>query len=152
MRNYLASVTLVLCLPALLAGCAGNSPVTPEAQEPLAWIEKGIVHKGVEITLGHRGKSAGAERWVEPVVSITHEGEPVANAMVFNSLVSTDGSKVIGDEVATVYEPPSGKEPALYAQGKLKPPTGSWPCVVRFRIVLPDIEEQWTRDIEIPLR
>lgn len=48
----------------------------------------------------------------EPPVSITRDGKAVADAKVFNSLISADGTEVVRQEVATVYEPESADEPA----------------------------------------
>jgi hypothetical protein len=42
---------------------------------------------------------------VELAVSITRDGAAVADAKVFNSLVSADGLEVIRKEVPTIYEP-----------------------------------------------
>lgn len=151
MLNHFRSY-LLLSLPALLAGCTGNSPAPSETQPPLAWVEKDIVHEGTKISLGHRSHPHNAERWLEPVATISRDGKPVANAMVFNSLLAADGSQVVVEEVATVYEPPAGESPGLYAQGKMKLPPASSPSVVHFRIVFPDSEQEWTRDIELPLK
>jgi hypothetical protein len=81
----------------------------------------------MKISLGHRGQ--------EPVAAITQDGQPVANAMVFCS----------SGEVATVYESPNGKESGLYLPNDSQ-------RRVRFRIVLPEMEKEWTRDIEIPVK
>lgn len=146
MRNYLISVAL-LCLAAL-SGCMCNSqPASPGIAAPV-WIEEGIEHEGMKISLGQRGQRSDAERWVEPVAAITRDGKPVASAMVFSSLISADGT-VIGDEAATVYESPGEAGSGLYTSGKLEPPAGSSPHAVRFRIVLPDVEKEWTRDVEL---
>lgn len=119
----------------LLAGCGENASqppaAPPPAANPVTWIEQDIEHEGMKISLGHRGQ--------EPVAAITRDGQPVANAMVFCTLLSAGG------EVATVYESPAGTEPGLYAPG-------SQQLQIRFRIVLPEVEKEWTREIAIPLK
>jgi hypothetical protein len=115
------------------------------------WLEKGIPHKDVAVDLGYRSDpEAGVT--LEPVAKIVQNGTPVADAMVFNVLVAVDGGDVIGEEMATVYESLSGSNAAIYAQGTLHPPAGAAQCTVRFRIVLPDSQEAWTRDVMIPLK
>jgi len=152
MRNLLASFALAT----LLAGCGSNPPDTPgkpgpaETPPAVTWVEKEIEHAGNTISLGVRAEPKSTSS-LEPVVAITRDGKPVDNAMVFDRLVSADDGQPRGDEVATVYEPAAGSEPALYAQGKL-----AWPeagkCKVRFRIVLPNVDEDWQRDVELPLK
>jgi hypothetical protein len=138
----------------LLAGCGGNSsqpsPAPPSTTKPLTWIEKDIQHEGMTISLGYRGPAEGGERGVEPIATIIRDGQSVANAMVFCSLLSAD-DQAMGDEAATLYEPPAGKEPGLYTAGKMKLPDEGSRCTVRFRIVLPESEQDWLRDVEIPL-
>ncbi|MCH7728795.1 MAG: hypothetical protein IH991_20270 [Planctomycetes bacterium] len=116
------------------------------------WVEKGIRYEAVIIDLGYRDKVADGARWLEPVAMITRDRAPVANAMVFNSLVSADSSDVIGEEVATVYEPSPDSDTAWYTQGKLRFPDGISQCVVRFRIVLPNSQQAWTRDVTIQVK
>ena len=70
--------------------------------------------------------------------------------MVFNRLVSPDGQTPFGDEVATVYEPASDGQPACYARGKLRFPEEDTSAAVRFRIILPETNEEWNRDISLP--
>lgn len=133
---------------ALLSGCSCNSqPVSPGIAAPV-WLEEGIEHEKTTISLGQRGERLDAERWVEPVAAITRDGKSVASAMVFTSLISADGT-VIVDEAATVYESTGEDGPGLYTPGKLEPPAGSTPHAVRFRIVLPEVEEEWTREVEV---
>ena len=101
-----AFVGLAFGLSVLLAGCGGSSlqptPAPSPVTKPVTWIEQDIEHEGMKISLGHRGQ--------EPVAAITRDGQPIANAMVFCTLLSAGG------EVATVYESPSGKGPACTHQ------------------------------------
>lgn len=100
-------------------------------------MEQDIEHEGAEISLGRRGE--------EPVAAITRDGKPVANAMVFCSPLDGDG-KPIGDEAATTYEAAAGNAPPLYVTDpRARPASG--PLLIRFRIVLPDAEQEFTRDI-----
>lgn len=109
------------------------------ADDALVWEGEPKVHLGFTIKLGHHGKQLHAGADVEPAVSITHNGETVADAQVFNALLSADG-KVLAKEVATIYEPTTEDEPAHYAQGALSIPKGVTKVVIRFRIVPADAD------------
>lgn len=102
--------------------------------DALVWEGEPKEHAGLVIKLGHHGKHLHAGEKVEPAVSITRGGEAVADAKVFNALLSADG-KELAKEVATVYEPATEDEPAHYAQGALAIPRGVSKVVIRFRIV-----------------
>lgn len=102
--------------------------------DALVWEGEPKEHAGLVIKLGHHGKHLHAGEEVEPAVSITREGEAVADAKVFNALVSADG-KELAKEIPTVYEPTTEEEPAHYAQGGLAIPKGVTSVVIRFRIV-----------------
>ncbi len=149
MRISLAVVTLSL---SLVVGCLPYSVDDPQVDDRFVWVEKETRHEGVMIELGYRVTSDDGAQWLEPVAKLTRDGVPVANAMVFNSLVSSGGSDVIGQEVATVYETSPDSDAALYAQGKLQLPDGTSRCVVRFRIVLPGNDDAWTRDVTIEVK
>lgn len=151
MQNRFGLLILVLNILLMSAGCMSNSSVNSKVPLPLMWTEEGIKHEGVTIALGYRS-SQESDRSIEPIAAITRDGAPVANAMVFCSLVSADGGEVIGEESATVYEPASGKTPALYGQAKLNPSQKNALYVVRFRVLLPDIDQAWTREVKIPPR
>lgn len=102
------------------------------------------------ISLGHRDANQHEDGWLEPIVAITKDGRPVADAMVFCRLVSTPKSAPVGDEIATVYEvDPSGTQ-GRYAQSKLRLPENDAEFAVRFRIILPETDEEWTRDVVLP--
>lgn len=116
--------------------------------DALVWEGEPKEHAGLVIKLGHHGKHLHAGEKVEPAVSITLDGEPVANAKVFNALVSADGATVLADEVPTVYEPPTDEEPAHYAQGGLMIPANAKSLSIRFRIV-PAEGEEATFDVPI---
>ncbi|GAB5444672.1 MAG: hypothetical protein Fues2KO_50210 [Fuerstiella sp.] len=103
--------------------------------DALVWEGVPKEHAGLVIKLGHHGKHLHAGEKVEPAVSITRDGEAVADAKVFNALFSADGKTELAKEVATVYEPTTEEEPAHYAQGALAIPKGVTSVVIRFRIV-----------------
>lgn len=149
MPNMRPFIVAGILAAALLAGCyrqPATPPVTPSEQAiPLTLVEENIAHDGAKISLGHRGKQARAGEGIEPVALITKDGQPVADAMVFNGLVSVDGKTVDEADLATIYAPP------LYGQAKLPIPAGAKQCVVRFRVILADSDEEWTRDIVIDL-
>lgn len=159
MRRFLA---LALLLLGSWAGCLPASPDSSSAgpddqpgesgavEDKLVWVEEGIDHEDVVIALGYRTDRADPHE-VEPIAMITRDGSPVANAMVFSRLVSADGKEATGEEAATVYEPVPDSDTAHYAQGRLKLPSGASQCVVRIRIVLPEGQQPWTRDMTIPL-
>lgn len=106
--------------------------------DALVWEREPKEYMGMMIKLGHHGSHLHAGEEIEPAVSITKDGKPVDNVKVFNALVTKDGSKVLADEVATVYEPPTKAEPAHYAQGGLKIPADTKAVAIRFRIVPAD--------------
>ena len=117
--------------------------------DALVWAQKDIEHEGYAIMLGHHGEHLHAGEEVEPAVSIMKDGEPVADAQVFNALASADGTAVVAEEVATVYEPPTAEEPAHYAQGGLQVPAGADKVVIRFRIVLPGEGGEVSYDVPV---
>ncbi len=49
------------------------------------------------------------------------------------------------------YEPESEDEPAHYAQGQLHLPKGFSQLIIRFRIALPGLASELTRDITIDI-
>lgn len=110
------------------------------AGDALKW-EKELDEQGFQIAVGYHGEKLVAGQDIEPAVKIIRDGQPVADAKVFNALLAENGQKVLVEEVATVYEPPTEDEPAHYAQGSLKVPTGVQKAVLRYRIVLPDGKE-----------
>ena len=159
-----------LWLIATIAFCCGCSPGKPDKEqaEPneqakpqddrghvhgeddaLVWVEEKIEHKGFVIALGHHAKHLHAATRAEPAVMITKDGKDVADANVFNSLVSADGARVIRAEVGTTYEPKTSEEPAHYAQGKLHLPKGSDKFIIRFRVELPGDGGEFKRDITV---
>ena len=103
--------------------------------DALVWEGEPKEHAGMTIKLGHHGSHLRAGEEVEPAVSITKDGKPVADVKVFNALVTKDGATVLAKEVATIYEPETPEEPAHYAQGGLKIPADAKEVAIRFRIV-----------------
>ena len=155
MCKPLPPLALAIGIAGLVAGC-GRSVSTPAtAPRPLLlWVEEGIEHAGMKISLGYRGSTAAADSDVEPIAAITHDGEPVASAMVFTSLVAADSDakkrEPTTGEAASVFEPAGEQTPSLYTSGKLQLPQGPSPHAVRFRIVLPGAGEDFVREISLP--
>lgn len=108
-----------------------------EGGDALVWNQEGLEKNGFSISLGHHGIRVLGGHAVEPAISITREGKAVADAKVFNSLISIEGEKVLAEEVATVYEPETEEEPSHYAQGALQVPEGLERVIIRYRIILP---------------
>lgn len=157
-HNFLRPATLALCsaLPWLL-GCEQPS-ATPAAtttaehghdehghdhghthsgDDSLVWGRSDVEQAGYQIKLGHHSQKLHSGEEIEPAVSISRDGQAVADAQVFNSLQATGGAAVLAAEVATVYEPETADEPAHYAQGALQVPAGTEAGIIRFRIGLP---------------
>lgn len=118
--------------------------------DALVWREE-LNEQGYQISLGHHGQVLRAGHELEPAVQITRDGKPVDNAQVFNALLAADGSTVLADEVATVYEPPTSDEPAHYAQGALKIPADTRQIAIRYRIVLPEGGGERTFNVPIAI-
>lgn len=116
--------------------------------DALVW-RKQVDGEDFNIALGHHGQTLHAGHTVEPAVGITRQGQPVADAQVFNALLSADGGTVLAEEAATVYEPPTSSEPAHYAQGALRLPTDSQRVVIRYRILLPGVGGEKTFDVPV---
>lgn len=110
---------------------------THGADDALVWEGEPKSHAGTTILIGHHAKVLHAGAEVEPAVSIMRDGKAVADAKVFNSLLSEDGQSVLAKEMPTVYEPESADEPAHYAQGGLMIPKDIKKVVIRFRIEIP---------------
>jgi hypothetical protein len=119
--------------------------------DALVW-QKEVNDQGYKISLGHHGVQLLAGQKVEPAAQITREDKPVADAKVFNALLEANGNKVLSEEVAAVYEPPTGDEPSHYAQGALKIPPGTREAVIRFRIVLPEGKGEKTYDVPVAVK
>lgn len=117
--------------------------------DALVWSKPEIQHSGYVILLGHHGEHLYAGKPVEPAVSLTRDGHPVAEAQVFNSLWSGDGKTMLANEIPTIYEPPTTEEPAHYAQGGLAIPNNAKDSVIRFRIVLPGNTGEVSYDLAV---
>jgi hypothetical protein len=118
--------------------------------DALVWRQQ-IDEQGYHIALGHHGQTLQAGQKIEPAVEITRDGQPVADAQVFNALLAADGQTVLAKEVATIYEHPTPEEPAHYAQGALKVPADTRQVVIRYRILLPHGSEARTFDVPVPV-
>ena len=146
--SWAAVLLSSLLLP--LGGCWGSSTSRPAAL-PLVWIEEGIEHQGVSISLGYRGAAPDVDGVIEPVASITRDGQPFPGAMVFIALMAPGGNakdETPVADVATLYEPPGERSVGLYTAGKLPVPTGAKSA--RFRIVLPQVETDYTHEVPLP--
>ena len=117
--------------------------------DALVW-QKTVTAHGFQIQLGHHGPDLHAGTKCEPAVSITRDGQPVAEAKVYNSLWNEDGSTMLGEEIATIYEPTTATEPAHYAQGGLSIPSDAKQVTLRFRIVLPSVAEEVVESFRVP--
>ncbi len=167
MRTEILILTVAFLAGGLTVGCDGGAagpstdahPVDDagnaadvhahEGDDVLFWQREGIEAHGYELQLGHHGISVLAGHRLEPAISIIRGGEPVADAQVFNSLVSKDGQQSLAAEVATVYEPTTAEEPAHYAQGGLDVPEEIDRVTIRYRIVLPGGAGEVTYDVSV---
>jgi hypothetical protein len=153
MRNAFLSVVLAT-LSITFAGCPRSASSTRAVEEPaIEWVQKELAHGDAKIALGIREEAPNGKLSLEPVAAITRDGQPVAGAMVFVSLVAPgEDSANAGSasEVATVYQPASGQTPALYSPVPLDLPGGKAPSAVRFRIVLPSADSDFTHEISLP--
>jgi hypothetical protein len=121
------------------------------ADDALVWLQE-LKEQGFDIAVGHHGVTILAGGKVEPAVQITRDGTPVTDAKVFNSLLAEDGTTVLREELATVYEPPSDEEPSHYAQAMLEIPGGTRNLVIRYRIVLPEGKGERTIDVPVSVK
>jgi hypothetical protein len=148
MRSPLRLAALLICILSVSASCNRQSSEVVHTGEPLVFVEEGIQHEGAAIALGYRASPTAEDPSIEPITVINREGLSVTNAMVFCSLASPSG-EVAGEEAATVYVPASEKTPAHYGRAKLSLPKGASPPKVRFRIILPGTDQEWTGGIEV---
>jgi len=148
--RFCAAICLMIC--STIAGC-GRRP-GGEA-DGITWVEKGVDRNDVTIDFGYRTPPKSGSRFgggaVEPVARITRDGVPAADAMVFVSLAAPKGEQNVADEEPTVYEFSQQTADAYYAQALLNPPSDKAECVVKFRIVLPDGENEWTHEVTLPV-
>ncbi len=119
----------------------GNREHTHEGDDALVWQRSDLEYEGYVISLGHHGKQLFAGHEAEPAVMITKNGEPVADAKVFVTLLDAAGEDVITEEQPTVYEPTTAEEPAHYAQASVKMPAGAAELTLRYRIELSETSE-----------
>ena len=150
-RMFLSALVLTLLVS---VGCqrssSENATDIKTPTTPPTWLEQGLEVEGRSISLGYRGSPPRAGESLEPTVAITQDGKPVAEAMVFLRLVAADGQTFLGDEVATVFEPATAGNVACYAQGKLRMPEKGDAAAIRFRLILPGRDEDWTKDLVLP--
>ncbi len=117
----------------------------------LVWESKEKIEgTELEIWFGHHGNHFHLGDEIEPAVAIMLAGKAYADAMVFNAMVDpADQDKLVGQEMATVYESETADEIAHYAQGELVIPYQGTEFVIRYRVVLPDLDREITRDVKV---
>ena len=69
--------------------------------DALVWRKKLEAH-GYLIQLGHHGNDLHAGTKCEPAVSVTKDGQDIADARVLNALLGEDGTTELVAEVATI--------------------------------------------------
>ena len=154
MRNPLPLFLVLVIVSVISGGCTNDSPRKTSSSAHVAvkseweWLEADNQVEGMTIALGHRHRETSGSGWLEPAAAITKNGTSVADAMVFTAFISADG-QVIRDELATVFEPSSDDAPAVYTPGKQRVPESRTSLAVRYRIILPGVAEEWTRDVTI---
>ena len=162
--NRLVAYFWLITATILLVGCASENdppPVDPTATttagghahaagDQLVWpLKETIADTGYEIWFGHHGDHFHGGEQIEPAIAITNDGQPVDNAQVFNGLVNVDNADSVSGEVAAKYEPATATEIAHYAQGHLAIPQGVKKITIRYRVSVPDVSDEITRDVEV---
>lgn len=143
-------VAVCLIVFAGAGGCARRSPseIASPTEVAILWLDEGRDVDGVKVKVGRRLEEAPETGILEPVVSLTHEGKPVADAMVFVQLVTAGGEGASGEEAACVYEAASG----CYSPGKLKMPEKVGDLAIRTRIIFAGVEQEWTGAVPFSLQ
>ncbi len=163
MYRSAASFSLIIFTALVfLSGCAddtaSNVPTATTtagehahaAGDELVWpLKETIVDTGYEIWLGHHGNHFHGGEKIEPAIAITKDGQSVDNAQVFNVLVDADNAESAPNEVQTIYEAATDEEIAHYAQGELAIPAGAKKITIRYRLTLPDLPDEITRDVTV---
>jgi hypothetical protein len=122
------------------------------SQPDIVWAQTDLDHQGASINLGYRARSA-ADSTIRAVASVVRDDEPVASAMVFVDVVSTStdetAASTAAGEKATVYEPATDDSPAHYISEPVSLPAGSKDLALRFRIVLPEAEDDFVHQVPL---
>lgn len=143
-------LTGVVLLAAAFAGCKPSPTNNAAPTNNITWLEEGNSFEGLTIAVGFRGILDPGGEELEPILAISKDGQPVADAMVFDQFAIAGEDGTFNWEVPTVYEPsPDGKS-GYYAQGKLKWPQSS-NLAVRYRVVLPESGKEWKRNVILQL-
>jgi hypothetical protein len=118
--------------------------------DELVWeVKEKLGDSKLDVWWGHHGNHFHGGDKIEPAVAILSDGKPFADAKVFNSIVDADDpTKVLVEEVSTVFEPQTPEEPAHYAQGELTIPSTATTCVIRFRVEI-DGQSEHVRDVKV---
>jgi hypothetical protein len=109
-----------------------------EPDDTLLWDPDKQQLGDCEIVLGRHGVVIHAGEDLEAAVSIYCDGQSVADAEVFATLLGPDGTTVIAEEAAAVFKPATDDEPAHYGQATMAVPADAEQVIVQYRIVLPD--------------
>lgn len=117
--------------------------------DKLVWVRSDIEEGEFLISLGHHGEHFHGGDDIEPAISISRREEDVSDAVVYNSLVVEEGTTVLCEEHATVFEPKTDEEPAHYAQGTLTIPKETQTFLIRFRVQLPGVDAESKHDITL---
>jgi len=148
------TILSVLLLSLLLtSACRRPAPSTvtksPRQASPdsIKWLDRDLDAEGMKVAVGHRRAPDETGNTLEPIVVLTKNNEPLAGAMVFLQLLSGDGA-ALGEDMATVYEPAWMQKPACYT-AKLSLPADVKSASLRVRIILPDSDKEWSKEIAI---
>jgi hypothetical protein len=147
----LAAIVAALCW---ISGCqktppAGAGGATTEddkhahshegESDELFWHRDKLEHEGHQISLGQHGIHLHAGEEGELAVIVTKDGQSVADAKVFVTVLDKDGNTELVAEQAAEYETVEG-EPPHYASKLAKVPDAK-ELTVRYRITLPAAAE-----------
>lgn len=115
----------------------------------LHWVKLDEQVGDFRITLGHRGNHFHAGESIEPAAQIRKNDAPVTDAVVNVALLAAEGEQVLVEDVASEGVPATETEPAVFAKTTLAIPADTKKFRIRFRIKLPDIEEEKTLTIDV---
>jgi hypothetical protein len=117
--------------------------------DALFWKKENLDFEGVLISLGHHGFHFHAGDTIEPALTATRDGQPVADEVATVSMIASGDETVLIDEKPMVYEPPTDAEPAHYAQAKFTVPPDTAKFRLRFRLKGVGSDKDWSEDIDV---
>ena len=166
-RSAVSFSLIIITAMVFLSGCAKKDDTAPNdptatttggehahaAGDELVWPLKETI-ADYDIWFGHHGNHFHGGEKIEPAIAITKDGQSVDSAQVFNGLVNADNAESVGEdsttgEVPTTYEPATDAEIAHYAQGELAIPADAKQITIRYRLKIPDQEDEITRDVTV---